>query len=404
MARGVRLALCFLLVSVVAPASAQALTLSADRPDTGWIRLTVPDAGGASSVTLAEQIGDRTQPIGDEKPDAGRVVVRHAEIWRCDRYQRRFVAVAGYPDGSTQTATVSIRTPSCRKRLVFAIRKQRGRIAVRVADRWKVGDVVTRACVARPGARKSCRSLAIPAGRKAARRAYRARSTGLWRVALTTGWGQRAARSIYVRGAGPLRLLATGDSMIQIVDSYLKNRLGKRQIGVRSDARVSTGLSKPFLLNWPRLAKKQARRTRPDVTVIFIGANDGFPFGSVDCCGDAWVGAYAKRVEAMMRAYSRSGHGLVYWLTLPAPRPAQWRPIYPAVNRAVKRAAARLDGAARVIDIAKTFTPGYRFRQSMTWHGRHQTVRQEDGIHLSASGAGIAETLIERALRKDGVL
>jgi hypothetical protein len=116
------------------------------------------------------------------------------------------------------------------------------------------------------------------------------------------------------------------------------------------------------------------------------------------------VGAYAKRVEAMMRAYSRSGHGLVYWLTLPAPRPAQWRPIYPAVNRAVKRAAARLDGAARVIDIAKTFTPGYRFRQSMTWHGRHQTVRQEDGIHLSASGAGIAETLIERALRKDGVL
>jgi hypothetical protein len=140
------------------------------------------------------------------------------------------------------------------------------------------------------------------------------------------------------------------------------------------------------------------------VTVVFIGANDGFPFGSIDCCGDAWVEAYAKRVEAMMRAYSRQSSGLVYWLTLPAPEPAQWRPVYPAVNRAIKRAAARVGGPVRVLDIAKTFTPGFRFRRSMVWHGHRQTVRQDDGVHLSPSGASIAETLIERALRKDGVL
>jgi hypothetical protein len=229
------------------------------------------------------------------------------------------------------------------------------------------------------------------------RRTYR--GPGFWTVSVGA-----AKRGVYVRTRGRLRLLATGDSMIQIVDTYLKERLAKRGIGVRSDARISTGLSKPFLLNWPRLAGRQARKLHPDVTVVFIGANDGFPFGNVDCCGGAWVDAYAKRVEAMMRSYTRQNRGLVYWLTLPAPQPAQWRPVYPAVNRAIKRAAARVGGSTRVLDIARTFTPGYHFRRSMVWHGHRQTVRQPDGVHLSPNGASITETLIERALRKDRVL
>ena len=51
-----------------------------------------------------------------------------------------------------------------------------------------------------------------------------------------------------VRSGG--KVLATGDSMIQIIDSFLERRLERRR-GVRvvSDARISTGLSKAFLLN-----------------------------------------------------------------------------------------------------------------------------------------------------------
>jgi hypothetical protein len=209
---------------------------------------------------------------------------------------------------------------------------------------------------------------------------------------------------VYVRPAGKLRLLATGDSMIQYVDTALKGRLAKRGVKVRSDARVSTGLSKPFLLDWPRLAKHQAATVRPDVSVVFLGANDGFPFGKVHCCGDAWVDAYATRARRMMEAYSRQGRGLVYWLTLPAPRPAEWRPVYPAVNRALKRAAATFGGRVRIVDVAKVFTPGNRFRSTMVWHGTRRAVRQDDGIHLSSAGASIAEALIERALRQDGVI
>ena len=389
-----RVFLIGILAALLLPASAQALTLRADRPATGWIGLTASDTADATHVSFSEA----GQQLADAAPSGGGAAVAHAAIWRCDRLARTFVATATYPDGSTQTAQASITTPSCRKRFALAI----SRTHIRIGDRWKVGGASVESCIRAPGRASRCTPIVVSA--RGASRKVGARATGVWTVALDSRHGQRLRRSFYVRPRGALRLLATGDSMIQIVDSYLKDRLARHRIRVRSDARISTGLSKPFLLNWPSHAKRQARGLRPDVTVVFIGANDGFSFGSVDCCGDKWVDAYAERVRTMMRAYSRGGRSLVYWLTLPAPRPAQWRPIYPAVNRAIKRAAASFGGAVRVLDIAKTFTPGYRFRTSMTWHGRHQTVRQPDGVHLSPAGASIAETLVERALRKDGAL
>lgn len=388
-----RLALVLILVLLAAvPASAQAFTLQAARAETGWIKLTATDAGDATRIAFAEQ----GTTLAEVTPSGGSAAVRHAAIWRCDRLERQFTATATYPDGTAQTATASIRTPSCASRFALAVRKLRGTIRAQVGDRWKVGGTSVRLCAEAPAAKTSCGELALPAGRTAARRNFRSRP-GLWTIS-----AGRVARDVYVHPAGKLRVLATGDSMVQIVDSYLKDRL--KGASVRSDARISTGLSKPFLLDWPRHAAGQARKLRPDVTVVFIGANDGFSFGSIQCCGDAWVESYSKRVEAMMRSYSRQRRGLVYWLTLPAPQPAQWRPIYPAVNRAIKRAAARVGGAARVLDIARTFTPGYHFRRSMTWHGHRETVRQGDGVHLSTAGASIAETLVERALRRDGVL
>jgi hypothetical protein len=97
--------------------------------------------------------------------------------------------------------------------------------------------------------------------------------------------------------SGRLRLLATGDSMIQIVDGYLKSRLG-RATTVRSDARIGTGISKLAELDWSRTARGQASDFKPDVTVMFLGANDGFPMmtpaaASVVCCGSGWVAEYA---------------------------------------------------------------------------------------------------------------
>jgi lysophospholipase L1-like esterase len=202
-----------------------------------------------------------------------------------------------------------------------------------------------------------------------------------------------------------LRLLATGDSMIQIIDGYLKQRLERRRgTVVRSDAHISTGISKPDMLDWVKKARGQAAGFKPDVTVMFLGANDGFPLAGAPCCEAAWVAAYASRVEAMMRSYLRGGRSYVYWLTLPTPRRAAFVRIYSRVNVAIKRAAARVGGGVRVIDIARVFTPGGRFRQSITFRGKTINARQPDGVHLSTAGASVAATLIVDRLRADHAL
>ncbi|MDX6691515.1 MAG: uncharacterized protein QOG15_2972 [Solirubrobacteraceae bacterium] len=206
---------------------------------------------------------------------------------------------------------------------------------------------------------------------------------------------------------GRLRLLATGDSMIQIIDSYLDQRLKRRRkTSVRSDAHISTGISSPSELNWVKKARNQAGSVKPDVTVMFIGANDGFPIGGAPCCNAAWVTQYARRVASMMRSYRRGGRSLVYWLTLPAPSPSRpnFAKVFPRVNEAIRRAAVRFASGVRVLDMGKVFTPGGVFRRTMSYGGRTVTVRQPDGIHLTTTGASIAATVIVNRLRADHVL
>ena len=171
--------------------------------------------------------------------------------------------------------------------------------------------------------------------------------------------------------------------MIQIIDSFLKARLERRRATrVRSDARISTGLSKPFMLDWVTKAREQARSVHPDVTVMFIGANDGFPMktrsgASMPCCGAAWTAEYARRVASMMRSYLRGGRSYVYWMTLPTPRRDDFARIYRSVNRAIRRRRARVGRGARVIDLVKVFTPGGRFRQYVRFRGK--TVERAPG-------------------------
>jgi lysophospholipase L1-like esterase len=220
----------------------------------------------------------------------------------------------------------------------------------------------------------------------------------------------RAPRRPAFTRSGRLRLLATGDSMIQIVDSFLKARLDRRpRTVVRSEAHISTGISKLGMLDWLRKARAQAGGFKPDVTVVFLGANDGFPMRApggrtAACCDAAWTAEYARRVASMMRSYLRGGRSYVYWLTLPTPRRGAFVAVYRAVNAAVHAAARRVGGGVRVIDLVPVFTPGGRFRQTIRFAGRTINARQSDGVHLSTAGASVAATLVMNRLRADGGL
>jgi len=388
-----------LALVAAAPAAAQErLALSADARETGYVRLQLHAQPGVA-VTIDEGGQRVTQLV----PSADEVTLRRATEWRCDRQVRSFTATAA--DGESTTAEV--RTPTCARRLRLTAPRRvpsGAAVRVRVVDRWRLGDVATRFCVEPPGGPTRCRQARIDDGAVAARERFDALRPGGWRVRAETPY-QRLRRSVRAdHPGGRLTLLATGDSMIQIIDSYLKLRLGPRGVGVRSDARISTGISKPSLLDWQTHARRQATRIRPDVTVMFLGANDGFPMAGQACCGPGWIDEYARRARRMMSAYGRGGRGRVYWLLLPAPRGGFFREVFPAVNAALRKAAASARRDVRLIELDKVFTPGGRYRATMRIGHRNVRVRQGDGVHLSTAGASLAASIVIHTLRAERIL
>jgi hypothetical protein len=208
---------------------------------------------------------------------------------------------------------------------------------------------------------------------------------------------------------GRIRLLAAGDSEMQILDGFIGQHLSRYRVSVTSDARISTGLTNPSFFSWPHHALQQARSLRPDVTVLFMGANDGFSVTGdhgqpVGCCGAAWSAGYANLVAAMMSIYLEGNAGRVYWFLLPTPRPANFKSLFDAVNAGIRAAAERFPGRVSVIDANAFFTPGDRYRNYMSYRGHGFTIHESDGIHLSTASDAIDAAIVTQRLRADHLI
>jgi lysophospholipase L1-like esterase len=202
-------------------------------------------------------------------------------------------------------------------------------------------------------------------------------------------------------------LLVTGDSLAMPLDVEMARRLAESDDGVdvERDPHVGTGISKTGLVDWGRLSSEHVSDRRPDATVVFIGANEGFAMPGADgeeleCCGPSWAAEFAYRVRRMMNTYRQGGDARVYWLTLPLPRDPDFQEVARSVNAAIRVAAEPYRAQVRVLDMTSLFTPdGYR--DAMEIDGRRQIVRDPDGIHLNARGAELAADVVLRAVRRD---
>lgn len=200
-------------------------------------------------------------------------------------------------------------------------------------------------------------------------------------------------------------LLVTGDSLAQPLDVQLARRLAGEDVQTVRDARLGTGISKSDIVDWGVLSTQQSK-DEPDAVVLFMGANEGFPFPGageqrIECCGPQWAVVYATRARRMMDTYRRDGAARVYWLTLPLPRDSRRQEIARAVNAAIEVAAQPFRSHVRVLDMTSVFTPGNRYRAAQPVGGRQTIVRQPDGIHLNDAGASIAMDIVLERLRAD---
>lgn len=201
-------------------------------------------------------------------------------------------------------------------------------------------------------------------------------------------------------------LLVTGDSMSEPLDQDLARTLDPDGVKVTQDPHIGTGISNTVLVNWGKLAAYQVRKYQPNAVVVFIGANDGYSMPGaggkqVNCCSAEWAAIYATRVREMMNTYRQNGVGRVYWLTLPTPRDHARAMIANVVNAAIEVAAQPWATQVRIIDTVPVFTPGDKYRDSMTINGEPTIVRQSDGIHLNDAGSALAAKVVLQRVARD---
>ncbi len=384
--------------------------LVADATKPGTIDLLFYNAKGAR-VVFFECVGDRLKRLGARRaaPEVGPTTFEDAAAWSCDRLARRFAAVAILPDGTIAFGSYSVRTTSCASRFELSAprrMKPGAKSRVRVVDRWGIGDIRPELCIGPVRGEPRCKTLAFPRAVTVASRRFHASERGRWRVELRVR-RERIRAAFDVGGEGgpapkPLPIvLATGDSTMQGIDSFLADELAG-WANVRSDARPGSGISRGVYWEWH--AKSQTKRLRQRATVMSVGAaSDGLPIPNAigvlqPCCGEPWLEQYANRVRGVMQTFLREGRGRVVWLTPPEPRYGPRATITHAVNVAVERAAKGLKGV-KVLRIDLMFSPN-GYSDTMMYRGREVRVRESDGVHLNVAGTAIAARAVAQAIKE----
>ena len=383
--------------------------LAADITQAGVISLYFFGADGAP-VTYYECIGNRAKQLAKLQGDAAGTptLLSDATTWSCDRLTRRFVATSPKEDGTLKAGTYSVRTMSCasRFRINAPARVAQGKVVrVRVNDSWGIGGIQPLLCVTSPAGKRSCERVKFAKAVAVTTRRIRPNTRG--RLLVEVRVRDRRVRSTTIdvgtgggrRAAAPPTVLATGDSMMQGIDSFLADELADTAT-LKSDVRPGTAIGKN--LDWLKWSTTQVSRVHPSTTVVAIGANEGWPSetpagATVECCDEVWEEELARRIRTMMRTYLRRGHGRVVWMTLPAPDGDKKTAIFEAVNRAIIRAGNKMPRTT-ILRADLIFSPD-GFRETMRYRGVTVRVREPDGIHLNAAGTAIAAKEIAEALR-----
>jgi hypothetical protein len=197
-----------LVLAACAGAPAEAwLKLGLDSTEGGQIAFWVWGSGTFTSVDVVERVQDSDVPVRSVTPPT--VLTPDGDVftgarfarstpWRCDRLTRSFTAIGHRADGSVETSTADLRTPSCRNRLALIAPRRThlgARVSVRVRDRFHLGGIATTLCLRGPRAARRCHMLRLAPGRTTTAYRFRVHRRGHWSVSLATPHQRLRTRS-----------------------------------------------------------------------------------------------------------------------------------------------------------------------------------------------------------------
>jgi hypothetical protein len=153
-----------------------------------------------------------------------------------------------------------------------------------------------------------------------------------------------------------------------------------------------SGLSNETYVDWPAHLADLLATDRPQVVVIFVGANDD---QGIDVDGVAsppgtltWVFDYAERVDDLLREATGVG-ARVIWVGMP---PMKNPDLNGAVRREdviYQREAGKFPGALYMSSNPVLGSSSGRYVPSGEVSGQPVSLRTADGVHLTPAGAGI---------------
>jgi len=197
-----------------------------------------------------------------------------------------------------------------------------------------------------------------------------------------------------------------GDSLAGPLGSALAGR-GRASgvVVVTVDFESGTGLVREDFYDWPAYAAQRLPEVAPDVVVSLFGANDGqalrLPAAWLEFGTPEWDREYAGRVGAFMDLLI-SGSARVYWAGVPAMAGPEYNARVQHIN-ALHQEQAAARGQVVYVEGYSLFLneAGEYAAQLVDEDGNLVTMRQPDGVHLTAAGADRLALAVLRSVAAD---
>jgi hypothetical protein len=206
----------------------------------------------------------------------------------------------------------------------------------------------------------------------------------------------------------PLTVLEIGDSLGEDLGFGLSYEFAnQKKVQFFGDAVGDTGLARPDYYDWLTHLATDLATTKPQVVVIFLGANDtqGLTGGTtVEPFGTAgWNSAYATRVGQLMSEATSAG-ARVIWVGMPVVDAASDQILasnLATMNGIYEREAAHHPGVTYLSSMSIFATPSGAFTMTKPGpSGSTYILRAPDGVHLANAGEDLLAALVVSTMNR----
>ncbi len=206
---------------------------------------------------------------------------------------------------------------------------------------------------------------------------------------------------------------ALGNCKILLIGDSLGNNLAYGMIGqltkeptlkfVRK-AKASTGLSNAWFYNWHNNLATFLKQEKPNLVVVFLGANDRQNYvvnDKVQNFGtEAWKKTYRSNVTKIATASTKAG-AYVLWVGMPIMKPYNYAKGITTIDEQFAKAVPLVPGATYVPTRALTADANGNYQEGFLVNGKYAQLRGQDGIHFTAMGQSVMATHVINSIIKN---